>query len=984
MKITRYFEHFRSNLMPGTVILTVFQALLFSIFLSNSALCQKNSTLNKKAEIIHKQGESFMKERKWDSAIYYFQQASSYYQQAKNTNGTLFEHIYLAYSLNVSNQLERFIEYEKNLQPHLQLWDTLVAQIQISLGSAHFRRGNFLKAIKYYEEAAKSVERHGDTIITALPQVYNNQAIVFRRTGDLDKALIYYEKVLALYQSGLKPLMNTDPGNTHINIGTVYNRQQQYHSALQAFGAALVDLKKQGGGKRFIYQAQMGMARAYQNLEHYDSSMYFLDESLKLINEKSRYWATTLNEIGTVYSLENNHSQAVEILKKAVNHRENQYKDKRHINLGASYRLLADAYKRADSLEKANIYYYKAILQWVPEFKDTAQNALPPIEILPRDMDLLGILQSKTNVLEQLTHIDDEHGDSTDRLLNIPDALDHFRLLFELADSIRLDYQTDQAKLSQLKEIIPSYEKAIKLALLEVSINSGDDSDLLREAFEFARKSKAAVLREKLQQNYALTGGNLPDSLRIRQQEIQVQIVECEQQLKEATEAKIKNTLQQKRFALYQELEQLIQSWEKNYPDYFRLKYASDQSSLEALKASLDPGEIMIEYFWGEEYIYFFRLSRDELAYSGEMPQSAEIRSILLDFIPHLKDATLIEQSGQSKEELSYFSVVAYNLYQLLLAPNVDGGTQKLIIVPDGLLNYLPFGLLLDQEAKANSTFADLAYLIRKMPVRYRYSSFLESSSNAGYSHAPDVFAGFAPAYGDINTRIQVQTRGLNNADRSNFQPLLNTQPEVEAISAIFGGKAYLGAGATESLFGELADQYRLLLIAAHGFTNDQDPLLSGIAFSEEKGNDGILYAYEIANMNLNAELMVLSACNTGVGQLAKGEGVMSLARSFRIAGCPNILMSLWQANDASTRMIMESFFKYLKDGFPKDEALRQAKLDYLNKSDLSHPYYWSTFVLMGDDLSFEEALPWWAYGTLAIAFLIIIAIFATLILRKR
>ena len=991
MKIARFFEKLMPKLTPGTVFLAGFQALLFLLVICGSSNAQSNPH-DQKAAFIHEQGEAFMKKQQWDSAIVHYQQAISQYQQARNSNGILFEHIYLAFCLNMSNQLERFIEYEKDLQPYLLTNDTLVAQVELSLGSAHFRRGNFLKAIDYYDRAEKDTKRHGDTIITVLPQVYNNQAIVFRRTGDLDKALIYYEKVLALYQSAMVPISKQDVGNTYINIGTVYYRQQVYDQALDAYRSALTDLKKQKGAKRYIYQAQMGMARAYQELQRYDSSMYYLEKSLNLINEKSRYWSTTLNEIGNVFSLENKHKEAIETHKKAVRHRENQYKGKRHINLGVAYRGLADAYKRADSLELADEFYYKTILQWVPDFSDTVHQALPGIEQLPKDMDLLEILQSKVDGLVKFIDHSYEDDSNTDGLNRIPAALDHFRLLFRLADSIRLDYQTDQAKLFQLKEIIPSYEKAIKLTLTEAGLVSTRDSRrsqaLIREAFEFARKSKAAILREKLQQNYALTGGNLPDSLRIRQQEIQVQIVECEKQLTEAKEEGLKNTLQQRRFGLYQELEKLIQLWESNYPDYYRLKYTADQHTLEELQASLESGEIMIEYFWGEEYVYFFKISKEGIAYPQDMPETAYLRQLLLDFIPHLKDGSLVEQSGQSKEELTYFASTSLELYKRLISKNIDPTTQKLIIVPDGLLNYLPFGVLVSNWANKNSTFANLDYLIKKIPVRYRYSSFLENSADISYSKASEIFAGFAPAYGDINTRLQNQTRSLNagitGLDRGDFQPLLNTQPEVQAISGIFGGDAILGNEATESYFREIADGYRLLLIAAHGFTNDQEPLFSGIAFSEEVGNDGILYAYEIANMNLHAELMVLSACNTGVGQLAKGEGVMSLARSFRIAGCPNILMSLWQANDASTRIIMESFFRNLKEGIPKDEALRQAKLDYLDKSDLSHPFYWSTFILMGDDQPFEESLPWWTYGSLALAFLIIIAIFITLIRRKR
>lgn len=165
-----------------------------------------------------------------------------------------------------------------------------------------------------------------------------------------------------------------------------------------------------------------------------------------------------------------------------------------------------------------------------------------------------------------------------------------------------------------------------------------------------------------------------------------------------------------------------------------------------------------------------------------------------------------------------------------------------------------------------------------------------------------------------------------------------------------------------------------------HGFTNEENPLYSGLVFSvgdnsspnlgdvnlrgmgenttdgataisENTSTDGFLHVFEIFGMKLNAELAVLSACKTGLGKQFRGEGIMSLARAFRAAGCPNVVMSLWEANDQSTRQIMERFYFHLKAGKPKDEALYLAKHDYLSSAaaDRINPVFWSTFVLIGD-----------------------------------
>jgi len=124
----------------------------------------------------------------------------------------------------------------------------------------------------------------------------------------------------------------------------------------------------------------------------------------------------------------------------------------------------------------------------------------------------------------------------------------------------------------------------------------------------------------------------------------------------------------------------------------------------------------------------------------------------------------------------------------------------------------------------------------------------------------------------------------------------------------------------------------------------------------DDEEEDNVLHNYELYNMNLPAEMVVLSACNTGSGRIEKGEGVMSLARGFRQAGVPNIVMSLWQADDESTSIIMQRFYELLKEGKEKDAALREAKLNYLSLNRKSFPYFWSAFVLMGDDVAIKSS----------------------------
>jgi CHAT domain-containing protein len=306
-------------------------------------------------------------------------------------------------------------------------------------------------------------------------------------------------------------------------------------------------------------------------------------------------------------------------------------------------------------------------------------------------------------------------------------------------------------------------------------------------------------------------------------------------------------------------------------------------------------------------------------------------------------------------------------LYDFLLRDVLtDTKVEHLVIIPDGRLGYLPFQVLIDnRQLEGLEDYRKLPYVINNYEVRYEYSSTLLLAE-----HTPKKqrggFLGFAPKYGDegtgISVRAAVEEDILADEDGGEVMRLASlqyTQTEVEEISHLFTGQSHIGNLATEAAFKSEASKHSILHLAMHAHTSDENPMYSRLIFQQgasEGGEDGMLYAYELYNMNLQAELAVLSACETGTGKLQNGEGIMSLSRAFKYAGCPNIVMSLWQADDASTKDIMVQFYENLKKGMGKAEALRKAKTKYLSETGFnkSHPFYWATFVLAGDDESVQ------------------------------
>lgn len=222
-------------------------------------------------------------------------------------------------------------------------------------------------------------------------------------------------------------------------------------------------------------------------------------------------------------------------------------------------------------------------------------------------------------------------------------------------------------------------------------------------------------------------------------------------------------------------------------------------------------------------------------------------------------------------------------------------------------------------------------------------------------------YLGMAPSY---NTKMDFERRPYQSdiqdqetwPSELKFAELKSNDIEVCQLQEVFEGSVFLGAEATKAKFVTNVPDYRVIHLAMHSYIEDRY-LLVGFIFSHNENqplNSCFLYAYELYNMNLSAELAILSSCNSGIGKIQKGEGVMSLCRAFKYAGCPNIMMSLWSINDHSAKDVVIAYSNYLQRGYGKAQALQMAQNNFLETADeaYTHPYYWAAFVLVGDNLA--------------------------------
>jgi len=366
---------------------------------------------------------------------------------------------------------------------------------------------------------------------------------------------------------------------------------------------------------------------------------------------------------------------------------------------------------------------------------------------------------------------------------------------------------------------------------------------------------------------------------------------------------------------------------------------------LDIRERALAEGSVLVEYFLGKERLYIFTMAGRNL----------EAVSVVRE--PSLEPAVEELRRAISVQDFDAYARSAHLLHEALLAP-IEGRLKgnDLVIIPDGPLNAVPFDALLERPVNARPEDArQLPYVLRNHAVSYAYfATVLLQGLRRGKESPPDEFVGFAPGF-DAGTGPAQQPR-----------PLPASRKEVTELrglfakrAGLFGGwfsgrsRVYLGRDATEHRLKSAGlERYRYVHLATHGIVDEEHPRLSRLLLAPDagSGDDGVLSLGDVYNLRLNADLVVLSACDTGRGRIVRGEGIIGLARGFLYAGARSLLVSLWPVSDEAAAGLVVDFYAGLLEGQPKARALQQAKLRTMARNpQYAKPFYWSSLVLVGD-----------------------------------
>ncbi|MCK8479105.1 CHAT domain-containing protein [Psychroserpens algicola] len=385
-----------------------------------------------------------------------------------------------------------------------------------------------------------------------------------------------------------------------------------------------------------------------------------------------------------------------------------------------------------------------------------------------------------------------------------------------------------------------------------------------------------------------------------------------------------------------------LETLKKDYPKYYNLRFASIAKSLKDIETKLPENTSIVRYIYVDEELYANLISKSGIEIFKLHPEGLNSK------ITSLQDENALFQNSFN---------LSHELYQQLWKPFEQYiKTKKVVIIPDRDLFNLNFEMLTNKELSDPKELATHS-LLSQYTISYNYSLFLINNGSHSVLYNNN-FVAFVPEFNDqMKSDYLLSIKDSLNIDKTylTLLPQPFTKDLANLSTRLFKGTSFLNENSTEHIFKNSAKEHKIIHIGTHAESNNISPELSRLVFAKSMDStntdDNYLYTYEIYNTNLSSNLAILTACETGKPTYQAGEGMISLAHAFNYAGSESMLTSLWKIDEQSSAQIIQSFYRYIKKGLPKDEALQKAKLDYITtaKGRTTAPQYWAGLVLIGD-----------------------------------
>jgi len=753
-------------------------------------------------------------------------------------------------------------------------------------------------------------------------ECYENLGIAYWNNGNKKLGLQYHDKALQIRMKNAADNI-VQVADSYNNIGLIY-LEDEPKEAIGYFNRSIP-----------IYQQILGVSHpkvafGYSNLAFASAQLKKYHDAEKYLDQVDEIWevsfegdhpnkAFSLNSRGRIFEMKGAYEEALISQQEALKMYLRLYGTK-HPEVANTYFLIGSVYQKKNDFPKAADNYQQSIYANLFDQHFETIYDLPQLRDYYNADILLSSLQAKARVFEAI------HYEKSLKLRDIYGALRSYLLCDQLISHIRQSRLNESDKLLLGAIATDVYDNGIAIAVY-LSNRTFKKKQYQRLAFDLCERSKSAILLEAINETNAKHFAGIPDHEIALEDSLKSEISYLEQKLAQANPKDDRGVLQGKLFKYQTAQRDFILRLENEFPEYYKLKYNQKLTSYVDLQKVLKNGIAVLSYFTGKDRLYAFLITKKSFnIFAFDKSE---------DFI---KNASGLRNAIKYQVE-SAINSTSRALYEQLI-PNIPKNIRSLVVIPDGILGTIPFETLISEVSDEGKP----VYLLETYAISYDYSATLLEDR--------------------ISKTKNTETSGILLTAPVSFQSneikmpsLPGSETEIQEIRFLFAGTNHkvqiaLNQSASESMIkSDAISEYKYLHFATHGQVNESKPELSRIFLSPDQHEDGSLYSGEIYNLNIRADLVTLSACETGLGKIAKGEGVVGLSRALMYSGAKNLVVSLWQVADASTAQLMIEFYKqhlYHSDNHLFADDLRKAKLSLLYSDNFDAPYYWAPFILVG------------------------------------
>lgn len=826
------------------------------------------------------------------------------------------------------------IEYNQKalkLYEELGLKEDMVA-ILVRLGVIYYDSFEYLRAMDYYQKAIILAEAVDSKRSIAV--VRNNLGIIQEELGDFDEALKNYEKSMKI-ADGIND--HDVVAYTLNNIGILYQRKGNLARALE-YQERNLSLSATLGDEISVARALSNIGNIYSDLGNDRLALEYQANALKAWEKTTDYRgiANTLNSLGDIYAYRGEYAKALDYYNQSI-----RINDEKEIINPVPIGNIGLHYARQENYGRALEYFQKALdisggtdswtIQQMAVIYAAQGNYPKSIEFANRAIEIaspLGLIDVLCQAYATVGWANLSLGKPQVAQQNLNEAI-------SITEELRRQVGGGIGEQTQF------FEKRLSPYHLMVELLTAQN--LPGEAFEYVERSKSRTLSDVLQNGrvniaQAMTGRERKDEQRLKNElaSLKIQISGEDDQTRIET---LRHQLERKRL----EFEEFQSRLYSSHPE-LRIKRAEMKSiTLEETEGLLaDERSAVVEFVVAEDKTFLFVITKDAAKKVSFKAFSVDVKE---------EDVAKRVEAYRSKVAAgdSDFQKPSRELYDLLLKPAAAqlAGKTNIIIVPDGPLWNLPFQALVDDNGK---------YLAEMAAVSYAPSlTTLREMSKKAKGRKPDAgmeLVAFGNPIVDGETKQRVQRVFLSEK----LDPLPEAERLVKELGKMYGpnrSKVYFGSQAREETAKQESPKYRIVQFATHGILNNVSPMYSHLVLAQNQkdpNEDGLLEAWEMKDLDLKAEMVVLSACDTARGKISNGEGVIGMTWAMFIAGAPTTVASQWRVESSSTTDLMLEFHRQmLTRRVSKAEALRQAELKLLHTPKYKHPSYWGGWVLVGD-----------------------------------